>query len=242
MIPKIIHYCWFGKSEKNSLLVKCIDSWKKKLPDYKLMEWNENNFDINSNEYVKQAYQCGKYAFVSDYVRLFALKNYGGIYLDTDVEVLSTFNPFLESEITLGFESENRIATAIIMAGQNNPLICQWLNTYHTRKFKMNGKMDMTTNVFYLTQLLEQKGLLLNGENQILEKNICIYNKQYFAPYSLGDSTVRVVPETVCIHWCDGSWVCGKKKIKHFCIKYVKKILGTKKYNSLRKLFVSRIK
>ena len=86
-IPKTIHYCWFGKGQKSELMLKCINSWKKYLPDYEIIEWNEDNFDINSNEYVKEAYENKKYAFVTDYVRLYVLLNYGGIYMDTDVEV-----------------------------------------------------------------------------------------------------------------------------------------------------------
>ena len=94
MIPKIIHYCWFGKNPKNNLILRCIESWKKFCPNYKFVEWNESNFDVNSNLYTKQAYENKKWAFVSDYVRLYALYNYGGIYLDTDCEILQSLDIF----------------------------------------------------------------------------------------------------------------------------------------------------
>ena len=108
-IPKVIHYCWFGRGKLPKLAKKCIKSWKKYLPDYKIIEWNEDNFDINSNQYVREAYEAKKYAFVSDYVRLYALYNYGGIYMDTDVEVIKSLDEFLIHEAFSGFESPKDI-------------------------------------------------------------------------------------------------------------------------------------
>ena len=103
-IPKTIHYCWFGRGEKPEIVKKCIDTWKDKLSDYEIIEWNEDNFDINQNDYVKEAYKAKKFAFVSDYVRVYALYNYGGIYLDTDVEVFKSFDDVLDNESFWGFE------------------------------------------------------------------------------------------------------------------------------------------
>ena len=91
-IPKIIHYCWFGKKEKPEIVKKCINSWTDKLKEYEIIEWNEDNFEMNSNRFITEAYRLGKYAFVSDYVRLYALYEYGGIYLDTDVEIYKEFS------------------------------------------------------------------------------------------------------------------------------------------------------
>ena len=116
-IPKIIHYCWFGKKDKPELVKRCIKSWENNLNDYKIIEWNEDTFDINSNKFVKQAYEAGKFAFVSDYVRVYALYNYGGIYMDTDVEVYRTFSKdILKNESFWGFEEKNFIATSTIGA------------------------------------------------------------------------------------------------------------------------------
>ncbi|MEH7419501.1 capsular polysaccharide synthesis protein, partial [Neobacillus drentensis] len=112
VIPKTIHYCWFGEKEKPELVKKCLNSWKETLPDYQIIEWNEKNFDINANKYVKEAYQSGKFAFVSDYVRVFVLYRFGGIYLDTDVEVFKPFDIFLHHSSFWGFEQENYIATS----------------------------------------------------------------------------------------------------------------------------------
>lgn len=111
MIPKIIHYCWFGRGKMPKLALKCLKSWNKYCSDYKVICWNEDNFDINSNQYVKEAYESRKYAFVSDYVRLYALYNYGGVYMDTDVEVIKNIDKFLAEKAFTGFESETYVTT-----------------------------------------------------------------------------------------------------------------------------------
>ncbi len=120
MIPKVIHYCWFGKKEKPDIVKKCIKSWNEFLPEYEIIEWNEKNFDINTYLFTKQAYEIGNYAFVSDYVRVYVLYNYGGIYLDTDTEILGSLDPFLKNSSFWGFEEKNYIATSIIGAECGN--------------------------------------------------------------------------------------------------------------------------
>lgn len=113
-IPKIVHYCWFGGKEKPEDVKKCIESWKQFLPEYQLMEWNEDNFDIERLQYTREAYTAGKYAFVSDVARVEALYQYGGVYMDTDVEVLKSFNPLLEAQCILGMEEKEYVATSFI--------------------------------------------------------------------------------------------------------------------------------
>ena len=115
-IPKIIHYVWVGGKEKSELAKKCIESWRKYCPDYQIIEWNENNFDMNQNLYLKQAYQAKKFAFVSDYIRLKVLEKFGGIYLDTDIEIAKSLDEFLSHKGVVGFENQVWIATAVIMA------------------------------------------------------------------------------------------------------------------------------
>ena len=156
-IPRIIHYCWFGKGEKPKIVLKCIESWKKHLHDYEIKEWNEENFDINCNTYVSEAYKMRKYAFVSDYVRVYALFNYGGIYLDTDVEVFKPFDDLLSHETFWGFEQENYIATSTIGSMKGNNLIKIFLDKYTIKGFiKDDGTQDDQTNVAIITKMLEK--------------------------------------------------------------------------------------
>ena len=236
-IPKIIHYCWFGNGEKSDIANKCISSWKDKLMDYEIIEWNEKSFDINCNQYVKEAYELGKYAFVADYARLYALYNYGGIYMDTDVEVIKSLDCFLQNKGVVGFESDYRVATAIMMFEKKNELVAEWLRTYDNRKFIINGKMDKTTNVSILTKILVNSGLVLEDKYQFLEKrNIKVFSKEFFNPYSLGDKKVNISNNTYTIHWLEGTWVCGKDRVKNEIIKITKAIIGKRSYEFIRQM------
>ena len=128
MIPKKIHYCWFGRNPLPESAQKCIASWRKYLPDYEIKEWNEDNFDINVNLYVKQAYESRKFAFVTDYVRLYALASEGGVYMDTDVEVLKTFDPFLHHHAFSGFENNNYVPTGMMASEKNGKWVTELLD------------------------------------------------------------------------------------------------------------------
>ena len=165
MIPKKIHYCWFGRGEKNKLYLSCIESWKKHFPDFEIIEWNEDNFDVNCNDYVREAYESKKYAFVTDYVRLYVLYNYGGIYMDTDVEVLKPLDPFLEHPAFSGFENNDSVPTGIMAARKKNKWIKDLLNEYNDLKFiKEDGSLDLTTNVVRITELSMKKYGLEKGK------------------------------------------------------------------------------
>lgn len=122
MIPKIIHYCWFGKEELSDLAKKCILSWKKYMPDCEIKEWNEDNFDVNMIQYTKEAYKHRRYAFVSDFARFYILKQHGGIYLDVDVELIKPIDDLLEHKAILGFESVGRVNPGLILASEPNTL------------------------------------------------------------------------------------------------------------------------
>ena len=129
MIPRVIHYCWFGEAKKSKLVEHCLQSWRRVLPDYDIKEWNEYNFDISINRYCREAYECGKWAFVSDFVRLYVLYQYGGIYLDTDVEVLKPLDQFLGHAAFSGFEDREHIPTGIMGAQAGNKWIENCLPT-----------------------------------------------------------------------------------------------------------------
>ena len=146
-IPKVIHYCWFGRNEKPNLFYKCFESWKKYCPDYEIIEWNEDNFDINMIPYVKEAYEAKKWAFVADYARLWIVYHYGGIYLDTDVELLRPLDNLLASEAFFGSEDEKSIATGLGFGARkgNNVVKCMLLD-YSDQHFKnKDGTYDLTT-------------------------------------------------------------------------------------------------
>lgn len=214
-IPKIIHYCWFGKGEKPELAKKCIESWKKYCSDYEIKEWNEDKFDINSNEYVRQAYEAKKFAFVADYVRLYVLCQEGGIYLDTDVEIIKPIDKFLENKAFAGFESRHALLTGVIAAEKNNPWIQDLFSMYKDLKFiDEQGKMDLTTNVVRITELSEKEyGLNLESSHQTLKNGIVtIYPYDYFCAKDYDTDKICITENTHTIHHFSASWHGEKEK------------------------------
>ena len=206
MIPKIIHYCWFGKNPLPKMAIKCIDSWKKYCPDYKIIEWNEDNFDVEVNDYVKEAYENKKYAFVSDYVRLYALITYGGIYMDTDVEVVKPLDEFLDCSAFSGFETKQFIPTGIMASEKDFPLYKEFMDYYNNRHFIQNNTADMTTNGRIMTMITKEYGLVLNGEYQVVN-NWVLYPSDYFCPLDHNTGVLHRTKNTATIHWFNQSWV-----------------------------------
>lgn len=139
MIPKIIHYCWFGGKPKPDGVLKCIESWRRCCPDYEIREWNEGNFNVSSLTYTSEAYNSGKWAFVSDVARLHALINHGGIYLDTDVELIRSFDHILDNNAFVGFEGSRFIATAVMGSVQGNTTMIDFFKLYEDANF-VNGE------------------------------------------------------------------------------------------------------
>ena len=233
-IPRIIHYCWFGKGEKPEIVKKCIASWKENLTDYEIKEWNEDSFDINSNEFVRQAYENKKYAFVSDYVRVYALYNYGGIYLDTDVEVIQDFDKYLENESFWGFEIGNYVATSTIGAAKENKLIKKFLDSYDGKTFlNEDGSFNVTTNVKIVSEIFENLGVNLNGEYQEIEEIGAIYPLEIFSPYDYRYYQDLRNKDTVCIHHYYKSWLPFSEKIKQRAKKTLIKFMGVKRFKIL---------
>lgn len=206
-IPKIIHYCWFGKNPKPKLAEKCIQSWKKHCPDYRIIEWNEDNFDIaTAPVYVQQAYQAGRWAFVTDYVRLKAMLEMGGIYMDTDVEVIKSLDPYLQHKGFAGFEHPSRIQTGLLACEKDFPLFQEFIAYYDTASFfREDGSADTTTNVQILTRLCEKYGLKLDGSRQTVQ-DFAVYPTEYFCPVDFDTEKLHKTPKTVVIHWFAASW------------------------------------
>jgi len=215
-IPKVIHYCWFGKNPEPQLMKKCMVSWKKNLPDYELMLWNEENFDIESNRFSREAYRSGKWAFVSDYVRLVVLYKYGGIYMDTDVEVLKSLDIFLGHTAFAGYENELLISTGIIGAEKHNIWIGDLLKYYDDFPFvNDDGSFNMKPNTATITRLTaELYGFDVEKGFQVLKSGLTIYPQEYFCPKSYYDNTITVTKNTYVIHHFSGSWHSGYDKFR----------------------------
>ncbi len=228
MIPKIIHYVWLGKEmpEKNKELIR---QWQEICPDYKFMLWNEKNFDIaGSVEYVKQAYKNKKYAFVADYIRLFALKTYGGIYLDTDVMLLKNFDDMLDTKLFIGRETSAYLCTAVIGAEKNNKDISNMLDSYQQKQFvKEDGSLDTTTNVVYLSAYFKQKyGYSLKIEKQQFGEDLTIYPVEEFSSLDYITRRSRKTESPHAIHLFDCTWNAQKKswkKMAKACVKLLPK-------------------
>ena len=217
MIPRIIHYCWFGRSEMPELALKCIESWHKYMPDYEYKLWNEDNFDIDYNQYVKEAYEAHKYAFVTDYVRLYALFTEGGIYMDTDVEVLKPYDDLLCLSGFTGYEgSKNRPPVTGTMASEpGNIWVKEQLDAYRDLHFiKADGSMDIKNNTTRISEIMRAGGFIQNGKKQVY-KDMHIFPVEYFCPRQT-TGELFITENTYCDHHFMGSWTdntLGWKKI-----------------------------
>ena len=237
MIPKIIHYCWFGKGKKPKKVQECIDSWLKNLVGYKIIEWNEENFPINLLQYTKDAYEAKKYAFVSDVARIKALYEYGGIYLDTDVMVYKNFDSILDNKCVLGFEQGNYIATSFMACEPRHQLMKDFYEQYLNLSFyDKDGKIISGTNVSKLTNILIEKGLIRNNQYQKLQDEITIYPQVYFSPFDYGYGIRNNSDETICEHLFLVSWLPKRTIIKKFLKKIVVRVFGVKNIKRLEKL------
>lgn len=215
MIPKKIHYIWFGHNPLTPLAEQCIASWKEFCLDYEIVRWDESNFDVNQNEYCHEAYEAKKWAFASDYVRLWVLVNEGGIYMDTDVQVLKPLDRFLEEEAFSGFEATDRIPTGIMAARAHQPFFEKLLHDYDGRHFlKADGTPDLTTNVTAITRACLESGLKLNNEKQTVE-GFTLYPMDYFCPKDWLTRKVNLTENSYTIHHFDGSWANGTTKLKN---------------------------
>jgi mannosyltransferase OCH1-like enzyme len=214
MIPKKIHYCWFGGNPLPPLAVKCIESWKKFLPDYEIKEWHESNFDVNIIPYTQEAYQAGKYAFVSDYARFWILYKYGGLYFDTDVEVIKPMDDIIARGPFMGCENEaSDTSVASVAPGLGlgvNPglgLYKEILEKYSTLHFiRKDRSFNLKTVVQYTTELLCEHGLKETKEIQFCA-GVWIYPKDYLSPKDFETGVMEITVNTVAIHHYDGSWV-----------------------------------
>lgn len=232
MIPKKIHYCWFGKGEKPKLAKKCITSWKKYCPDYEIIEWNEDNFNVNMNGYTKWCYENKKYAFLSDYVRLLVVYQNGGLYFDTDVELLKKPDFLLKNQAFFGFETDGTECSNLNNADINTGLaygsiasglaLKSMLEEYEPL---LDGKHGVVMCPKLNTQGLEKIGLKRDGSYQEFSWGT-VYPKEYFNPYESTTGCLKKTLNTVSVHWYMGSCLSKKQKIRSMISKPLHRILG----------------
>ena len=210
-----------------------MESWQKYLPEYRVKRWDEENFDVNSVAYVKKAYESKKFAFVADYVRLHALLHYGGIYLDTDTEIIRSLDDFLKYPAFLGFESYNYVSAGIIGSEPDGMWVKEQLESYRNRHFIMaDGKQDLTTIVQTFSRIMSGNGLLLNNTYQVYKEEMHVFPKDYFSPKS-NTGVTNLTQNSVCIHHYASSWEPLRLKFKRF---FFQKILGPKLTDMLVKI------
>lgn len=210
MIPKIVHYCWFGRSPKPQSVLNFIQTWKDKMPDYEIKEWNEDVFDVSSYKFTKEAYALKKYAFVSDVARLYALYTIGGIYLDTDIEVVKSFTPLLNNKSFIGWE-DNRPGTGVLASVPGANWLKEFLDLYeHLDFINIFGGLNDIPNTYKLCDLLKSYGLKLNHKYDLLKDDIAIYPIDYLCAHNLEENKYLISENTYCIHHYSGSW-CRKK-------------------------------
>lgn len=218
-MQKIIHYCWFGGKPLPKKTKKYIDSWKKFLPDYEIKEWNEKSFNVNITNFSKEAYRQKKWAFVSDVARFYALKEHGGIYFDTDVEIINNIDFLLNNKLWIGKEDNKYVCTAIIGVKEaKNKHIENIFNIYKKTKFNLDNIYSITSPQI-LTSYLKTIGLKEVNENQILENEVHVYKKEYFYPKTYMRNNETFTEKTCIIHHFDASWTSTEEKVAIFFVR-----------------------
>ena len=217
MIPKIIHFCWYGKGEYNDTIKKCLASWEEKLPDYTVKKWDETNTPFDKLPFLKLLYKQKKWSFITDYVRLYALYSEGGIYLDTDIEILKRFDELHTEKAFTGFQTNLEgsiypVAAGIIGAEKENKFILDCIEATERKQrlqFHGMGGPPILTGVLFNYGLKEYKNQNLN--------EVLVLEKEYFYPFYLGEEFTKecIKEETICIHWWQDSWGNKSKGIDY---------------------------
>lgn len=209
MIPKIIHYCWFGGKPMPELALNCIASWKKYLPDYELRLWNEDTFDLDMFPYAREAYDNRKFAFVTDVVRLWALEKFGGVYMDTDVEILRPLDDLMNLPAFTGYEAsmKNAPVTGLMASAAHGVWVQEQLAYYGPdRHFvKPDGSLDLTPNTNTIADIMEAGGFVIDGKYRIYKDDMHVFPVDYFCPLT-STRVLKCTKNTYCIHHFAGSW------------------------------------
>ncbi len=217
MIPKVIHYCWFGGKPLPEDVQNYIKSWKTYLPDFEIKQWDEHNFDVNSMEYTRQAYFARKYAFVSDVARLYALITEGGLYLDTDILIKKRFpEAWFEKEMFVSFEHDKYVQTGIIASIPHHPILEEFYLQYKNRQFICGSHYDISTNVSHFTHIMENAGFIMNNHFQERD-GVAIFPQELLCgkDWKLGRYDTE---KTIAVHDFQGTWGRDalQRKLKFF--------------------------
>lgn len=227
MIPKIVHYCWFGGREKPDAAKKCIESWKKYCPDYGFREWNEGNFSLaDCPRYVRDAAAAKKYAFVSDYVRLKVLFDYGGFYMDTDVELRKSLDGLLEDRGVIGFENDSFVNSGQMLAAEaGHPILLEMMERYsHVEFYQPDGSMFLLGCPHVNTDVMVRHGLVRDGREQQVG-GFHVYPADWFNPLDSATGILKETENTVSIHWYSMSWIPKWKQIRVMIMRRVRRVL-----------------
>lgn len=232
MIPRKIHYCWFGRGEMPQLAKDCIAGWHKLMPDWEYKLWNEETFDVDAIPYTQEAYHAGKYAFVSDYVRLVALEQDGGVYLDVDFEVYKPFDDLLCHHAFAGFEGSKHqpVMMGVCASEAHGEWVNQMLEAYKGRRFIVDGKPDLTTNVQFVTSIMAANGFRQDGTEQDY-KDLHVFPVDYFSPRQTTGEYFRT-ENTYCEHKGVSSWAGQERGWKRI----LRRVLGQRTMIRLIKL------
>lgn len=229
-IPKKIHYCWVGGNPIPRNLQQCIDSWKKFCPDYEIIRWDENNYDFTKNKYMCQAYECKKWGFVPDYARLDIVHTHGGIYLDTDVELIRCLDDLRVYDFYCGFETKDRVALGLgFGAVSGHPLLEKMMESYEAIDFVSEGKLNLLASPAYQSAVIARNGFELNGRYQ--EKNgVGVLPYNVLAPGGEMGFPDEIMEKTYSIHHYEASWVENRDEIKQRYIEmmelYKERVMG----------------
>lgn len=227
MIPRKIHYCWFGRGKKPKLAKKCIESWKRFCPDYEIIEWNEDNFDINQYEYVKYCYREKKWAFLSDFVRLIVVYEQGGIYFDTDVELIKSPNELLKYEAFYGFENKEIIATGLgFGAEKEHKTVKEMIDIYLSFNQKADGSFELIGCPNINTQVIDNFDLVKGGVRQNIG-GAEIFPVDYFNPLNDATGKLCITENTIAINHYGKSWMNKKDIIRSRLSRPLHRIFGT---------------
>ncbi len=216
MIPRVIHYCWFGNATKPRSVLKCIESWKKYCPDYEIIQWTEKEIDIAMNQYTKEAYDLKAWGFVPDYLRLWIIYTYGGIYLDTDVQIIKGFDPLLKYHAFAGMETYEFVNFGSGFGAEpGNEIIKEHMEMYDQLHFvNEDGTLNRLPSPFYTTEIMKRHGFEVGKEGIQNAGDFVLFPSEYFCPKNYATGITTLTKNTFSIHQFDSSWLTEEEQMR----------------------------